>query len=263
MQLIKLSLISTDIKDGAIDVRANPLDESRVMLYASQMQAGVKFPSITVMRAPGPQEKYLVIDGRTRFEATRRVGKPAIAAVVASFKNITDARCAAFEANLNSGESVSVPPSKDDYKMFVRALLKGGMSAEVVIKRLVAMGVNKTFGDPLVKEVVSDRRRQALLHATESVEAWLKSEGEKGEDIESASKRYGVTVKKIQESVDARAGLKTLGGNEIGRDIAARFEAMRMYCHRNVTTPAAWEIVRKKVRTFESWVKAQQTSAQE
>lgn len=87
-------------KSQANQARFQSLDEDTVVLYASAMERGDRFPPIVVYRDRGA---YVVIDGNHRVEATSLNSQDTILAYVLDNLSNTQIQTMTFEANAKHG----------------------------------------------------------------------------------------------------------------------------------------------------------------
>lgn len=255
---LDVSLISTDVKDGAMDVRHVALDPNRVESYRAAYESGAQMPPITVTKK---DDRYLIVDGRTRFAAVKALGRNKINVTVVAFTKPADFIYAAIAANTNNGTAVSVPPTSADYRVCARKLFDFGVSPASAIKNLSSInGVDESFIAPLVKSEYGDCRRRNLLHATDSVTEHLRSEGARGRSLDDAVVHYGIDKKVLAKAVETRQTKTSSTASDRAREVGLILQKARKYSADNCKFPKDWKMVRQQAERFFEWVKAQEVS---
>lgn len=255
---LKSSLISTDVKDGAMDVRQVPLDPSRVESYRAAKQAGAKFPAIIVTKK---DDRYLIVDGRTRFAADLALGRDYVDVDVVTFAKPADFIYAAIAANTNNGVSVAVPPTAADYRVCARKLFDFGVSPAAAVQKLSAIkGIDESFIGPLVKSEYGDCKRRNILHATDCVAEHLRSEGARGRSLDDAAVYYGIDKKVLAKSIEVRQTKTSSTASDRAREVGVLLDKARRYCKNECQFPKDWKMVRQQAERFFEWTKAQEVS---
>ena len=122
-----------------------------VTRYAEQMKAGAVFPAIVV------NDRYEIIDGNTRWQASIKAGKETIAAYVCTGLNALEARSLSVELNQCHGLSMS----EEELRTFVRSVVQDGHSLDA--KAYARMtGVRSSTLSRWVAQASFEKRAKAI-----------------------------------------------------------------------------------------------------
>lgn len=247
VQSIDIEQITKDFEDGAIDVRVDALISDRVALFVEQMLAGATFPPIEVMPHLG---KFVIVDGRHRFEAWDQIGEKKIKCAVLDPMSVSDMRIRALKNNVNS---CALAPTKADYVMVIRSLIQDKVPPKIISQRLFSdAGLSPAFSARLVQYVLNADKQANKRKAVDAVMIWKDTDGEQGSTIEEACKKYGVPVPDIIALVKERTGKKPDAVTE-ARMIHARFRSLKREVKKLATTTTGLNSLVTEAKNLHSW----------
>lgn len=187
---MEITQIQTKELNIDFDIRRNRLVPEQVEMFLYLISSGVTLPPIRVY---SKNDKWFIWDGRHRFEAYVRLKCETVAVEIAIFASDREAVCAAFKANLADG-GVSLQPTLDDYKYFVRSLMKEGEENDLIILELTKMGLLKEFAERMVQDSIKSQKETNLESAVKAVEGGHIS-------IMAAAGQFGVKPEQIKKKI--------------------------------------------------------------
>src|ERR1700733_3218346 len=105
-----------DVEGNQVRLSEHRAPKATVDRYAKQMKAGATFPAIVV------NDRYEIVDGNSRWTATRRNKKPTIAAYICSNISALQARSLSVELNQSHGLSMT----EEELRAFVTGAVEEG-----------------------------------------------------------------------------------------------------------------------------------------
>lgn len=161
------------------------LDEDRVIQFAQLMEAGVEFPPI---EATVDNE---VVDGRTRLEAYKLVGKDQIMVKIVPNRNPVDMIGHAIAANLGGAK----PPSQVDLRYGIEQMLLEGAS-ETKIKDLIPLP------GEVVRRYITDARSTIRKRRIEKA---IDSMVNENKSLLDAASDNSLTLKELKGALETKA----------------------------------------------------------
>jgi hypothetical protein len=248
---VKLDTISTAIADGAFDVKADIKNNATVNMFVMQMGKGTYFPSIIVFVYNG---KIIILDGRTRYEAHRRLGHEFIECQFVEFTTWADMLSYALAANMPDGIAVPVPPTMKDYTKIVRSFLKMGLNQSATTQRLVDAGVPEVFAAKVVKVTAHSKESLDKMHACEDIEQGRRT-------LDQCVTHYKLSKVIIEEACASRGyDLSVFSRDVVNRLNSIRKQYFRLADECSDQANKALDKVRDEIKTLNAWVTAQEAA---
>lgn len=174
------------------DVRKQRLVPAHVEMFVQLIVTNVPLPPIQVYQREG-EAGYFLWDGRHRMEAHAQLGTDEIEIDVRQFATEREVMLESFRANVVPG-GVARQPTMEDYKFFVRSLMKEQMDEDMIVIELVKMGLPKRFAE----KTVSDSAR--AIHE-QNVDAAVAIVREGQTSVIAAASQYGVKPEEIHKKM--------------------------------------------------------------
>jgi hypothetical protein len=241
--------------ENELDVRSEALNEERVSLFASLIEADVVLPPIEIYNREG---KNFVKDGRTRLEAFRRLGRKTIPGVEVPYTTKTQMLIEALASNMTK-KGAPLPPTEADFARVIRSLAKEGVMKPDAVRMFESIGVPYAFAKQLVNRTYHSKRKLDELHALESIG--------RGLSIVEASTMYNVPVATIKRKLAEKGDY---GLANFGLDSAKKLKAFRQFVSDKVrvlrsrsdglANEAIKVILRRDILELQRWVDAQEVA---